>query len=101
MNATVAVLPGDGIGPEVTDAAVRVLTAVGRSFGHTFQWKHHRIGGCAMDVDGTPLPQATLDACRSSDAVLLGAVGGPRWDDPAAPVRPEQGLLGIRQALGL
>jgi 3-isopropylmalate dehydrogenase len=94
----VAVLPGDGIGPEVTAAALRVLGEVAADV----TTDEHRIGGAAIDATGTALPDATLAACRAADAVLLGAVGGPRWDttDPAEP-RPEQGLLGIRQALGL
>jgi 3-isopropylmalate dehydrogenase len=101
MNATFVVLPGDGIGPEVTAEARRVLDAVAERFGHAFTYTEHLIGGCAIDEEGTPLPQRTIDAARSSDAVLLGAVGGPAWSDPSARMRPEDGLLGIRRELGL
>lgn len=97
----VAVLPGDGIGPEVVAEGLRVLQAVGGRFGHTFHTQEARIGGCAIDATGTPLPGETLALCQEADAVLLGAVGGPRWSDPRAPVRPEQGLLDLRQALHL
>jgi 3-isopropylmalate dehydrogenase len=101
MKARIAVLGGDGIGPEVTAEAVRVLEAVGRAFGHEFEFSDALIGGAAIDATGSPLPPRTIDACRSSDAVLLGAVGGPQWSDPAARVRPEQGLLELRRTLGL
>ena len=101
MEANIVLLPGDGIGPEVTAAAREVLEAVAQRFGHTFHMQAYPIGGCAIDESGTPLPEATLQACRGADAVLLGAVGGPRWDDPAAAVRPEQGLLGLRKDLDL
>ncbi|MBV2208749.1 MAG: 3-isopropylmalate dehydrogenase [Thermomonas sp.] len=100
-HANIVVLPGDGIGPEVTTAAVSVLRAVAEQFGHTFQFHEHLIGGAAIDATGQPLPEATLAAAHSADAVLLGAVGGPKWSDPNAKVRPEQGLLAIRRALGL
>ena len=95
--STIAVLPGDGIGPEVVSAARRVLAAIAG-----FDCEEHPIGGVSIDAHGTALTDEVLDACRSADAVLLGAVGGPRWDttDPAAP-RPEQGLLGLRKGLGL
>ena len=101
MKAIMAVLPGDGIGPEVTAEAVLVLEAVGRRFDHAFQFGYGLLGGCAIDAAGSALPLETVMLCQASDAVLLGAVGGPKWDDPTAPVRPEQGLLGIRKALGL
>ncbi|MDQ3160087.1 MAG: 3-isopropylmalate dehydrogenase [Pseudomonadota bacterium] len=101
MYADIAVLPGDGIGPEVTAAAVAVLEAVGRRHGHHFILREHLIGGAAIDACGDPLPAATLVACRDADAVLLGAVGGPKWSTTDATVRPEQGLLGLRKALGL
>jgi 3-isopropylmalate dehydrogenase len=101
MKARVALLPGDGIGPEVADAARTVLERAAALFGHQVSFDEHLIGGCAIDATGEPLPAATLAACRAADAALLGAVGGPRWDDPAAPVRPEQGLLAIRRELGL
>ncbi|HEY2345111.1 MAG TPA: 3-isopropylmalate dehydrogenase [Xanthomonadaceae bacterium] len=101
MHAEIVVLPGDGIGPEVTAAAVEVLRAVGRRYGHSFALHHHLIGGAAIDAVGEALPAATLAACRDADAVLLGAVGGPKWSAPDATVRPEQGLLALRKALGL
>ena len=101
MQGSIAVLAGDGVGPEVVGAALSVLERVGARFGHSFQCTQALIGGCAIDATGDPLPPATLDLALRSDAVLLGAVGGPKWSDPLAPVRPEQGLLGIRQALGL
>jgi len=94
-------LPGDGIGPEVIDEARKVLEAVAVRFGLAFTFDEHLIGGAAIDATGDPLPSSTIEACRSSDAILLGAVGGPRWDDPTAKTRPEDGLLGIRSALGL
>jgi 3-isopropylmalate dehydrogenase len=101
MNAQIVVLPGDGIGTEVTAEAVKVLLAVGQRWNHRFELKEALLGGIAIDRTGTALPQETLELCRASDAVLLGAVGGPKWDDPHAKVRPEQGLLGLRKALGL
>jgi 3-isopropylmalate dehydrogenase len=101
MKARIVVLPGDGIGPEVTAEGVRVLAAVASRFGHAFVFQQHLIGGAAIDATGTALPAETLAACQSANAVLLGAVGGPKWSDPAAKVRPEQGLLAIRKALSL
>jgi len=101
MKATITVLGGDGIGPEVTDQAVRVLQAVAQKFGHTFEFTPALIGGAAIDATGSALPPATIAACRRSAAVLLGAVGGPKWSDPGATVRPEQGLLELRKVLGL
>jgi 3-isopropylmalate dehydrogenase len=101
MRAKIITLPGDGIGPEVTRQAVRVLEQIATQFNHTFEFEEHLIGGCAMDATGEPLSDATLDACRRADAVLLGAVGGPRWDDPRAKTRPEAGLLGLRKGLQL
>jgi 3-isopropylmalate dehydrogenase len=100
-EATIALLPGDGIGPEVVAAARTVLESVGARFGRHFAFAESLIGGAAIDATGSPLPEETIALCRGADAVLLGAVGGPRWDSPAAKVRPEQGLLGIRRALGL
>jgi 3-isopropylmalate dehydrogenase len=97
----VAVLPGDGIGPDVTTEAIKVLLAVGRRFDHTFSLHHGLIGGIAIDDSGEALPKDTLKMCKKSDAVLLGAVGGPRWDDPLSTVRPEDGLLAVRKGLGL
>ncbi|TAN02974.1 MAG: 3-isopropylmalate dehydrogenase [Rhodanobacteraceae bacterium] len=101
MKAMIVTLPGDGVGPEVTAVAVAVLNAVAEQYGHEFTFKEHLMGGCAIDATGEPLPAATLTACKSADAVLLGAVGGPKWSDPNAEVRPEQGLLGLRAALGV
>jgi len=101
MKARIAVLGGDGIGPEVTAEAVRLLEAVASGYGHEFEFVEALIGGAAIDASGSPLPPRTIDACRSSDGVLLGAVGGPQWSDPAARVRPEQGLLELRRVLGL
>ncbi len=101
MKAHIVVLPGDGIGTEVVEAGLEVFQAVAAAFGHTFTTEEHLLGGCAIDVTGTALPDETREACLQADAVFLGAVGGPKWDDPNAAVRPEQGLLGIRQALEL
>nr|WP_298129012.1 3-isopropylmalate dehydrogenase [uncultured Pseudoxanthomonas sp.] len=101
MHADIALLPGDGIGPEVTAAAVTVLRALARRHGHTFDFHEYDIGGIAIDRHGEPLPQATLHGCQQANAVLLGAVGGPKWSDPNAKVRPEQGLLALRKGLGL
>jgi 3-isopropylmalate dehydrogenase len=101
MKAEITLLPGDGIGPEVLAAGKSVLESIAQSFGHTFEMQEFLIGGCAIDARGTALPEDTLDACQRADAVLLGAVGGPKWDDPNATVRPEQGLLGLRKELGL
>jgi len=101
MKARIAVLGGDGIGPEVIAEAVRVLRAVASGAGHEFEFVDALVGGAAIDASGSPLPPRTIDACRSSSAVLLGAVGGPKWSDPSARVRPEQGLLDLRRILGL
>jgi 3-isopropylmalate dehydrogenase len=101
MRAKIALLPGDGIGPEVLAQGVRVLRAVAKRWGHEFEMKSALIGGAAIDATSIALPNETVALCRESDAVLLGAVGGPAWDNPRAKVRPEQGLLGIRKALGL
>ena len=101
MKAHIVVLPGDGIGPEVTAAGVAVLRAVAERAGHDFAFVEHAIGGVAIDTFEDPLPPQTLAACKTADAVLLGAVGGPKWSDPNAKLRPEQGLLGLRAALGV
>jgi 3-isopropylmalate dehydrogenase len=101
MKATIAILPGDGIGPEVMDQALRVLSAIGQKFGHTFETREALIGGAAIDATGTSLPDETIRICEGADAVLLAAVGGPKWSDPTAKVRPEQGLLQIRKHFGL
>jgi 3-isopropylmalate dehydrogenase len=101
MKAKIVLLPGDGIGPEVLSAAVEVLNSVADLNGHTFAYETRLIGGCAIDAQGTALNDETLEACRGADAVFLGAVGGPKWDDPTAKVRPEQGLLALRKGLGV
>ena len=101
MNAHIVLLPGDGIGPEVVKEARLVLEAVAKRHGHQFKFTEHLLGGCAIDAKGTAMPDETLAACQAADAVLLGAVGGPKWDDPAAKVRPEQGLLGLRKGMQL
>jgi 3-isopropylmalate dehydrogenase len=100
MRAQLAVLPGDGIGPEVIAAALRCLRRVAELCGHELEVTELPFGGAAIDAHGDPLPEQTLRACLASDAVLLGAVGGPKWSDPGAPLRPEQGLLRLRQSLG-
>ena len=100
-RATVHVFPGDGIGPEVTAEAVAVLEQVASRQGIALALSQGLMGGCAIDATGQPLPPAELEKARAADAVLLGAVGGPKWDDPKAAVRPEQGLLGLRKGLGV
>ncbi|MBA4494530.1 3-isopropylmalate dehydrogenase [Paenactinomyces guangxiensis] len=97
----IAVLPGDGIGPEIVDEAVKVLRQVEEVFGYSFEFEFAMAGGGAIDRVGTPLPQSTLDLCKNSDAVLLGAVGGPQWDENPPDLRPEKALLGLRKGLGL
>ena len=101
MNYSIALLRGDGIGPEIVDSAVRVLEKVGEKFGHNFSFTPYLIGGAAIDATGAPLPQETVDGCKNSDSVLLGSVGGPKWDNLPGDKRPEKALLGIRSALGL
>lgn len=101
MDVNIVLLPGDGIGPEVMAAAQGVLEAIAAVYGHQFQTEEHLLGGCAIEARGVALPEDTLEASLAADAVLLGAVGGPQWDDPTAVHRPEQGLLGIRKAMGL
>lgn len=101
MKKTIVLLPGDGIGPEVTRAAVTVLREAAHEFHHQFEFAEFTVGGAAIDAAGTPLPNATLDACRKADAVFLGAVGGPKWDSLPVGKRPETGLLALRQGLGL
>jgi len=97
----IVILPGDGVGPEVVREGVKTLQAIADTFGHSFAFAEHLIGGAAMDAVGVPLPNETLTACKETDAVLLGAIGGPKWSDPTAAVRPEQGLLGLRGDLEL
>ena len=100
MKASLAVLPGDGIGPEVIAQASACLEAIGQRFGHAFTLTAHPFGGAAIDGYANPLPEPTLAACRSADAILLGAIGGPKWSAPEAALRPEQGLLRLRRELG-
>lgn len=97
----IALIPGDGIGPEIVAGAVTVLDAISKKYGHKFNYTEVYMGGCAIDKYGVPLPQETIDICKKSDSVLLGAVGGPKWDSQPSENRPEKGLLGIRKALGL
>ena len=101
MNYNIALLRGDGIGPEIVDSAVRVLEKVGEKFGHTFNFTRYLIGGSAIDACGEPLPKETVEGCLAADSVLLGAVGGPKWDTLPGNMRPEKALLGIRAAMGL
>jgi 3-isopropylmalate dehydrogenase len=101
MHANILLLPGDGIGPEVVNAGVDVLSAVAQRFGHSIDFSVALIGGAAIDATGCALPDDSLAQCRRADAILLGAVGGPKWSDPGARVRPEQGLLALRKELGL
>jgi 3-isopropylmalate dehydrogenase len=101
MKYNIALIPGDGIGPEVIREAVKILNVVGETFGHQFQFEEILVGGCAYDATGDPLPQASLEVCKKSDAVLLGAVGGNKWDSLPGSLRPEAALLGLREALGL
>lgn len=101
MEKKIVILPGDGIGREVVGSAQEVLNAIAAEFQHTFHFETHEIGGAAIDLYGTPLPDSTVNACKQADAVLLGAVGGPKWDHNPSHLRPERGLLGIRKALDL
>ena len=101
MKFSLAVLPGDGVGPDVTSEAIKVLQAIGSKFDHNFNLHYGLIGGVAIDETGTAFAEETLKTCRSCGAVLLGAVGGPKWDDPKAKVHPEDGLLALRKGLGL
>ena len=101
VTARVALLPGDGVGPEVTREAVKVLSAAGQAFGFSLEYTEALVGGCAVDDAGDPLPERTLQVCRDADAILFGAVGGPKWDYLPGDKRPEQGILGLRKTLGL
>ncbi|NJN25464.1 MAG: 3-isopropylmalate dehydrogenase [Cyclobacteriaceae bacterium] len=102
MNYKIAVLAGDGIGPEIVDQAIKVLKAVGKKFNHSFEFTEAKVGACAIDAVGNPFPDETFELCMASDAVLFGAIGDPKYDnDPKAKVRPEQGLLAMRKKLGL
>src|SRR5699024_10180141 len=99
MSYKIIALPGDGIGPEIMSGSLEILSQLSQQFNFSYELESHDFGGIAIDNHGTPLPDNTLSACQQADAVLLGAVGGPKWTDPAN--RPEHGLLGIRKALGL
>ena len=101
MKAKIAVLPGDGIGPEIMPQALQALEAVAKQFGHSFEFRHADVGGCAIDKTGRPLPADTLALAKDSAAIMLGAVGGPKWEGLSYDVRPERALLGLREQLGL
>ncbi|MCH8059110.1 MAG: hypothetical protein IIA11_01490 [Proteobacteria bacterium] len=101
MDALITLLPGDGIGPEVTNSGRELLEVIASRHGHSFNFNEHLIGGAAIDATGNPLPASTISSCKESDAVILGAVGGPQWSDPNASVRPEQGLLKLRAELSV
>ena len=101
MEFKIAVLPGDGIGPEVTAEGVKVLEALGRAFGHQFQLEYGDVGGISIDKHGAPLLQEVRSLTEEADAVLFGAVGGPKWDDPAATVHPEDAILQLRSHMGV
>ena len=101
MKKNIAVIKGDGIGPEIVNEALKVLNAIAKKHNHKFEYTNVLLGGCAIDETGSPLPQKTIDVCKASDSVLLGAVGGPKWDTLPGNCRPETGLLGIRGALKL
>ena len=101
MNYKIAVIPGDGIGPEIMNEALKVLDKIGEKYGHSFECTKVLAGGAAIDATGKSLPQETLDVCKASDAVMLGAVGGPKWDNLPGGERPERALLGLRKELGL
>ena len=101
MNYTIAVIKGDGIGPEIVSEAMLVLEKIGQKFGHTFTFQEVLAGGCSIDANGIPLTDETVEICKKADSVLLGAVGGPKWDNIPSEKRPEKALLGLRAALGL
>lgn len=101
MKKNIAVIPGDGIGPEVVQSTTQVLDAIAEKFGHEFEYTYAKLGGKAIDEDNTPLPDETLEICKNSDSILLGAVGGPKWDTLPGDMRPEKGLLGLRKELSL
>lgn len=101
MEYNIAVVKGDGIGPEIVSEAMLVLDKVGEKFGHKFHFQEVLAGGCSIDKNGIPLTDETIEICKNADSVLLGAVGGPKWDDVPSEKRPEKALLGLRAALGL
>ena len=101
MQYNIALVKGDGIGPEIVDSAVAVLEEIGKKYNHEFKFTSYLAGGAAIDATGKPLPEETIEGCKNSDSVLLGAVGGPKWDTLPGDIRPEKALLGLRSALGL
>lgn len=101
MNKKIAVIKGDGIGPEIVSEAIKVLDVIAEKYNHSFSYEFVNAGGCSIDLDGSPLPDSTLKACLESDSVLLGAVGGPKWDNNPSYLRPEKGLLKLRKAMNL
>lgn len=101
MNFNIALIKGDGVGPEIVGSAVKVLEAIGEKYGHNFNFTEYLAGGAAIDATGKPLPQETIDGCKASDSVLFGAIGGPKWDTLPGDIRPEKALLGLRKELGL
>ena len=101
MNKNITVLSGDGIGPEIIAEAIKVLDKVGEKFGHTFNYTYVDIGGCSIDKYGVPITDENMQKCKDADSVLLGAVGGPKWDNCPANIRPEKALLAVRKELGL
>jgi len=101
MKKTIAVLPGDGIGPEIISEAIKVLNSIAKAYGHTFEYKYVEIGGCSIDRYGVPITEENMQICKYSDSVLLGAVGGPKWDSCPPAIRPEKALLALRKELGL
>ena len=101
MNYNIAVVKGDGVGPEIVTEAMLVLDKIGEKFGHTFNYNEVLAGGCSIDANGIPLTEETIEICKNADSVLLGAVGGPKWDNQPSEKRPEKALLGLRAALGL
>ena len=100
MKYNIAVVKGDGVGPEIVSEAMLVLDKIGEKFGHEFCYQEVLAGGCSIDANGVPLTQETIDTCKAADSVLLGAVGGPKWDNVPSEKRPEKALLGLRSALG-
>ena len=101
MNKKIAVIKGDGIGPEIVSEAIKILDVIAEKYNHSFSYEFVNAGGCSIDLDGSPLPDSTLKACLESDSVLLGAVGGPKWDNNPSHLRPEKGLLELRKAMNL
>ena len=101
MNKNITVLKGDGIGPEIVDQAIKVLDAVCKKYSQSFSYPEVDIGGCSIDKHGVPIPKAGMEICKSADSVLLGAVGGPKWDNVDPSIRPEKALLAVRSELGL